>query len=683
MLRFLRRFSDSLFGAPSRVTPEVLMGGFASGLRILGTPELDIEGSVVLGSGVTITADQGPTRIRVGRNGTLVLGDGVEVAFGCVLAAERLLAIGPRTRLGPYVFAVDSNIGDPDLPDPNPLPIVIGSDVEIGSRVTLLKGAKIGPGSVVMAGSVVASRVSPGATVEGNPARIVRMKEMLAAFEPLMRQAWMRPEQPAIITDAGSLSYAGLWQRVADIARALHAAGVGSRENQAVLVWSADPVDFIASIYGVWLAGGVAVPVPEGAAPQTLAEMAQAVRARFLVLDAPIHQRVGDLLDTLVAQVIELELVPTHVDHLPFTGFERSRASGDPALILFTSGTTARKKAVLLSHASLLAATSNITTFMRLLPDVREFVSVPLYHSFGFGRVRAVLAVGGTLVLQAGPLNAPAMIAAIEKFDVNSLAAVPAALAIFQGRLAAMLERVGPRLKWVELGSAFLSEERKALLCQIFPNARICMHYGLTEASRSTFLEFHSERGQLATVGKPAPNVQILIVNEALLPCPALEEGEVVIFGSHLLTEYFGDPQRTAAAFTEAGGFRTGDFGFLDAEGYLHLRGRKDDMINKGGVKISPEELESAMRPLFPDLDFCVLGLPDPDGIAGMIPVVAHTGPEIVLADLIRQLALHVDKSKLPDKIVQVSRILRTENGKPQRPLIAQEIARQWQLALN
>ncbi len=132
MLRFLRRFSDSLFGGPSRIAPEVLMGGSASGLRISGTPELEIEGSVVLGSGVTITADQGPTRIRVGRQGTLVLGDGVEVAFGCVLAAERLLVLGPRTRLGPYVFAVDSNIGDPDLPDPTPMPILVGADVEIG-----------------------------------------------------------------------------------------------------------------------------------------------------------------------------------------------------------------------------------------------------------------------------------------------------------------------------------------------------------------------------------------------------------------------------------------------------------------------------------------------------------------------------------------------------------------------
>jgi long-chain acyl-CoA synthetase len=345
-------------------------------------------------------------------------------------------------------------------------------------------------------------------------------------------------------------------------------------------------------------------------------------------------------------------------------------------MILFTSGTTAKKKAVMLSHASVLAATRNINEFMQPDESIREFVSVPLYHSFGLGRVRSVLTTGGTLVLLDGHLNPASTIDAIETFKCNALSAVPAGLALFRGKLETTLRRIGPQIRLIELGSSFLPKERKAALVDIFPHARICMHYGLTEASRSTFLEFRDSSEKLDTVGRPSPNVRIQVRDADSRPCNANVEGEVVISGAHVTSGYFGDEQRTSEAFTPDGWFRTGDYGFLDSDGYLHLLGRKDEIINKGGIKISPLELDAAIKTVFPDLDACVVGVPDPNGLAGEVPVVAYTGPsELNFQDFVAAISSHIERTKLPSALVRVSTIPRTENGKPKRNQLSRELS--------
>ncbi|MET0591478.1 MAG: class I adenylate-forming enzyme family protein, partial [Polyangiaceae bacterium] len=349
--------------------------------------------------------------------------------------------------------------------------------------------------------------------------------------------------------------------------------------------------------------------------------------------------------------------------------------AASPAMILFTSGTTAKKKAVLLTHGNIVQATLNINAFVTISEATREYVAVPLYHSFGLGRMRAVLAVGGTLVLADGPLNPGAMVQTIERQRVNALSTVPAGLAMFSGKLESILRRLGPQIEVMELGSAVMSPQQKAALLDIFPRARVCMHYGLTEASRSTFLEFRSESQKLDTVGKPSPNVTIEIRDQGGRVCEAGEQGEIVVRGGHVTAGYFRDEERTRASFTEDGAFRTGDFGFVDEQGYVHLLGRKDELINKGGIKISPLELEDKLREVYPDLEFCVVGVPDPEGLAGEVPVMAYVAPsDLSLTDVLNALSQKVERSKLPSFIIRVDSIPRTANGKPMRRVLREQL---------
>jgi acyl-CoA synthetase (AMP-forming)/AMP-acid ligase II len=152
-------------------------------------------------------------------------------------------------------------------------------------------------------------------------------------------------------------------------------------------------------------------------------------------------------------------------------------------------------------------------------------------------------------------------------------------------------------------------------------------------------------------------------------------EGEIVVMGGHVTLGYFGDEARTRAAFTSDGAFRTGDYGFVDREGFVHLLGRKDEMINMGGLKISPLELEEKAREAFPDVDLCVVGVPDPEGLAGEVPVLAYVGARsIASSDVAIALSQKVERNKLPRSVVRVEAIPKTENGKPIRRALRERL---------
>jgi long-chain acyl-CoA synthetase len=644
------------------------------GLTVEGAPFVENEGRLVLGDRITVSSRFAPTRLRVGAGASLIIGDDACIGFGSVLSASREITIGKRVRLEPYVFVVDANMGDPDLGAEisAAMPIHIGDDVMLGARSVVLKGARIGRGAVVSPGAVVSGVIPPDAVVSGNPGQVVRTAPPSLAHHMLLASASLHPEKAAVISASRELSYAELCDRMRAFAGALASGPARVDRGEAVLVLTSTKADFIAAFYGCLAAGAVAVPVPDGAARATVVDLADASGARTIITDGSILRAFSPALDPARFRVIDTGDVGPVQSALPPVAMNPS----SPAMILFTSGTTAKKKAVLLSHGNIVQATLNINAFVRISERTREYVAVPLYHSFGLGRVRAVLAAGGTLVLGDGPLNPAAMIQTIERQRCNALSTVPAGLAMFSGKLEPVLRRIGPQIEVVELGSAFMSPTQKAALLEIFPRARVCMHYGLTEASRSTFLEFRSESQRLDSVGRAAPNVVIEIRGEDMRVRPPGESGEIVVRGGHVTAGYFRDEERTRASFTEDGAFRTGDFGFLDAEGYVFLLGRKDELINKGGIKISPLELEEKLREVYPDLDFCVVGVPDPEGLAGEVPVMAYVAAsELSLGDVLAALAQKVERSKLPSAIARVDSIPRTANGKPMRRVLREQLA--------
>jgi long-chain acyl-CoA synthetase len=344
-------------------------------------------------------------------------------------------------------------------------------------------------------------------------------------------------------------------------------------------------------------------------------------------------------------------------------------AGGDPAAILYTTGTTGLRKGAVLTHRSLLAATQNINTFTRLGPAPTELIAMPLTHSFGFGRLRCAFALHGTVVLQRDWTRPTKFFELMIEHAVSSVGLVPAACRMVVDHYAQPFASAGTTLRWIELGSDFLERKYKEALIEMFPAARVCMHYGLTEASRSTFIEFHSERSHLDTIGRPTPGVEICVTDEAGHRCPPNTTGEIRIKADTLLSRYGRNDEQTDAAL-DGGWLKTGDLARMDEDGYLSLVGRKTDTFKIGGLSVAPREIEEVLGS-YPDVaDAAAAALPSTSGITGvelhawLVPTRDQT---LDLTELRKFCISHLEPHKVPHTFHIVTRLPRTSSGKLQR----------------
>ena len=255
-----------------------------------------------------------------------------------------------------------------------------------------------------------------------------------------------------------------------------------------------------------------------------------------------------------------------------------------PAQISYTSGTEGQPKGILLTYANLADAATRIIEEMQLTADIREYVGVPATFSFGMARYRVISAVGGQAYLPPrgfDPLEFARMLAAGQ---VNALSAVPTLLRVLLDA-SGTIRDAGKRLRWMEIGSQHMTAAEKLRIRALFPNAIIVQHYGLTEASRSTFLRIsHAQDDLLESVGRPVGRTEVQIGpdNRIRVRGPHVARSEVNATGRHDLLD-------------AEGWLQTNDLGHMKG-GYLFFDGRADDLINFGGIKISPDELEERIR---------------------------------------------------------------------------------------
>lgn len=285
-----------------------------------------------------------------------------------------------------------------------------------------------------------------------------------------------------------------------------------------------------------------------------------------------------------------------------------------PTQVSYTSGTEGQPKGILLTYANLADAATRIIDEMQMTAEIREYVGVPASFSFGMARYRAISAVGGHAYLPPrgfDPLELARMLAAGE---VNALSAVPTLLRILLDA-PCMIGEAGKRLRWLEIGSQHMTAEEKLRIRALFPNALIVQHYGLTEASRSTFLHISgAAEDLLPSVGRPVGRTEIQIG----------PDNRIRIRGPHVAVSRI-DANGLHDLLDAEGWLQTNDLGHM-RDGYLFFDGRADDLINCGGMKISPDLLEERIRSgIEPGARIAVAKVPDAQRGDGIL-VAVQTG---------------------------------------------------------
>jgi len=471
----------------------------------------------------------------------------------------------------------------------------------------------------------------------------------------------------ALIDGDKSLTYSDLFEQVRHFGAYLnHYFPPGSRIGIATpnSRWS------VISLFAITYAGLVIVPIDYGSHPVTVATLVTACDIRAIVTVPQIQARISPQLNGSC----DFILIDESLDARPSVRSAISEGStlspptrathtDELAMIMYTTGTTGNKKGVMLSHRNLLQSARNIIEFMGITPPLIECIPMPLSHSFGFARLRVVLMLGGTVVIENGLLNPERLLSQIIKTGTNALSMVPSAFFMISARSSEQFHQCTKQIRYIELGSAPMTADEKLKLAAAFPNATICMHYGLTEASRSTFLNFNTDPKYLSTVGKASPNVSIKIVDQQGLSVIG-EPGTIFVSGNHVMIGYFDNPELTQSTLAE-GWFNTGDRGMIDSEGYVTFLGREDDMINISGLKVSPFEIESIIN-RYPNVKESCAVLTAPTVIT-LFVVLSDPSESFDFANCQRFCTDYLEAYKIPRAHKIISVLPKTESGKLQR----------------
>ena len=476
--------------------------------------------------------------------------------------------------------------------------------------------------------------------------------------DAIRAHAHEEPTKVAVKGGGQALSYADLWNDI-QAAATLYTSLPGYERGKTVLVAAGKQIEFPIAYFGAHLAGLVVAPLAEDINPTRFDFICQSLSPFALV---GFEKAACGIMNIPLARFAELPPAPE--DPLPLP------AASAVADILFTTGTTGRPKCVPLTFANELAAADQINRFVQNGRDDVEVLALPVSHSFGLGRLRCCLFNGQTIVLLGSFANVKRLFRTIRDEKASGFTMVPASWKFLQKMTGNALAEFAGQLKYIEMGSAFFSEHDKRELATLFPNTRVTMHYGLTEASRSAFMEFHEDDAHLSSVGRASPGVEIAIFDSSGNRLSSGHEGEICVRGPHVTNGYLFD-DNAGTFFGDF--FRTGDCGLMTDDGYVYLKSRIKDMINVGGKKVAPDEVEEPMRAIPGVADCACVSAPDPAGVVGEVVkafIVKEPHSDLTFDGIAAALSGKLEGYKVPVLWEWADAIPRTHNGKIQRSLL-------------
>jgi acyl-CoA synthetase (AMP-forming)/AMP-acid ligase II len=467
------------------------------------------------------------------------------------------------------------------------------------------------------------------------------------------------------------LTYAALRALAARTVPALNALGVG-RDDAVAIVLPNGPE--MAAAFVAMACGVTTAPLNPAYTADEFAFYLEDLAAKLLVVAEGSDSPVVAVARKLGVPIAEL-VVPAGAAAGEFTPRGAAgtaakpgmAAADDVALVLHTSGTTSRPKIVPLTHRNVCASAGHIAKGLALTPADRCLQVMPLFHIHGLiAAVLSSLNAGASVVCTPG-FNALTFFAQLAEFRPTWYTAVPTMHQAILGRAARNAEAIaGARLRFIRSSSASLPPQVMAELEATF-GVPLIEAYGMTEAAHQMASNPLPPRPRYAgSVGIAAgPEVAIMDEQGALLPAGAV--GEVVIRGPNVTPGYRNNPQANASAFTN-GWFRTGDQGVLDEAGYLRLTGRLKEIINRGGEKISPREVDEVILDHPAVAQVVTFAVPHPKlGEDVAAAVVLKEGQALTERELQQFVGLRLADMKVPRKVLFVAEIPKGATGKLQR----------------
>ena len=501
-------------------------------------------------------------------------------------------------------------------------------------------------------------------------------------YELLRAQAERAPGAAAIVAPGrAAVSYRALQGQVDEFTRALHSRGVQHTDVVAIVLPNGP--EMAVTFVGV-AASAVCAPLNPAYSRREFEFYLSDLKPKVLIVRPGMNSAAVAVAEERAIAIIEVSPKPGAADCVLDLGDNQQRApatfglpqANDIALILHTSGTTSRPKMVPLTHANLIASAGNIATTLRLNEADLCLNVMPLFHIHGLvGALLSSLAAGAGVVCTAG-FEIEQFLPWLKIFHPTWYTAVPTIHhAVLSRGHADPTALIGHSLRFIRSSSAALPARVMQGLKESF-QVPVIESYGMTEAAHQMASSpLPPGQSKIGSVG-PAAGPEVSIMDDIGNLLISGEIGEVVIRGANVMSGY-GNSEANDKAFTR-GWFRTGDQGYLDKEGYLFISGRLKEIINRGGEKISPREVDEALLAHSSVEQAVTFGVRHPTlGEEVAAAVVLRPHAQTSVSELRQFVATTLSDFKVPRQIVFVDAIPLGATGKVARNGLSEQLADQ------
>lgn len=464
----------------------------------------------------------------------------------------------------------------------------------------------------------------------------------------------------ALIDAGGRHTYVDLRRAVAHQTRQIQ--GWDLEPGSRVALLGANSVSWVASYLAVMRAGHTAVPFAPVLAPDDVVAKMAHVGCDALLVDEKLVRRFAP-----VVEATRRTVTSTGVRELLASGDDCALPEVGPAagtaVLVFTSGTTSRPRAVQVSHGNLLANTASIVDYLGLQRDDRMLVVLPFSYCFGASLLHTHLAVGGSVRLCETQAFPETIVEGIAD-GCTGFAGVPSSYQLLL-RASSFESRSLPSLRHLQQAGGRLPAAQVARVAAAQPHARLFVMYGQTEAtSRLAYLPPDQLDAKPGSVGKAIPGVRLRVTDESGDEVPTGSVGEIRARGANVTQGYWQDPEGTAEKYVD-GELLTGDFGRMDEDGFLYVVDRRDDFIKSWGYRVSSHEIEDAVLELSAVAGAAAVGRPDPQaGEAVVLFATLRQGRELGVPEIERHLRARLAKHLVPQEVRLVDQLPLNQNGK-------------------
>ena len=482
------------------------------------------------------------------------------------------------------------------------------------------------------------------------------------------RHARFAPDAVALRFEGREISYAQFARRIAKASAALAGLGVGRGDVVAFL--GLNHPEMLVLLFACARLGAMVLPLNRRLAPPEHAGILSGCQPRVLVVEPAFVQHVG-ILERGLGRTTTVALGDAPAGWLAWERLEEGAVpqseDGDeaPLLLCYTSGSTGPPKGVMLTQRALFFNAVNSTHMHDLTSADRVLTTLPLFHVGGLNiQTVPALHAGASVTLHA-KFDPEATFDTIERERITLAVLVPA-------QLMAMME--SPRWESADLSSLRMITTGSTIVSEAFVR-KVCARgvpliqiYGSTETCPiASYVRVQDAERKAGSAGLPALHCEVKVVDDEGRELPAGQDGEIVVRGPNVMQGYWRAPQASAEVLRE-GWYRTRDVGHFDAEGYLYVVARKQDMIISGGENIFPAELEDILLACPAIREACVVGRPDERwGEAVVAAVVLKPGARLAPEDVLALFQGRIARYKHPREVRLMRELPRTALGKLKR----------------